>query len=189
LEENLKIMYKTLITQDRLNVLAMVAKSAPEEGLFAELGVYKGGSLKFVAEKHPERLCLGFDTFSGLPKSHWSDKEIHQPGEFGDTSLEEVEKHIGLDNVKLVKGVFPRSAAEFEKEKFALVHCDFDFEKGIKACLDFFWPKLVSGGAIVFDDYGWPNCPGVKKIVDAFAAENKLEVESGAAFQAILRKP
>lgn len=176
-------MYKTLITEDRLRAIVQVAGKVPA-GHFAELGVYKGGSLKYVAEKFPGRQFVGFDTFTGLPKGHWQESEVHQAGEFGDTSLEEVKQHIGLDNVTLVKGFFPRSAKAYENEQFALVHCDLDFEKGIQACLDFFWPRLVSGGAVVVDDYGWGNCPGVKKVLDAFGQP----IVQLADYQAVIYK-
>jgi O-methyltransferase len=34
--------------------------------------------------------------------------------------------------------------------------------------LEFIWPRLVSGGFIVFDDYGFPTCPGAREAVDEF---------------------
>ena len=28
------------------------------------------------------------------------------------------------------------------------------------------WPRLAPGGVVVFDDYGFPACPGVTRFVD-----------------------
>jgi O-methyltransferase len=35
-------------------------------------------------------------------------------------------------------------------------------------CLNFIWPRLSQGGFIVFDDYGFPTCPGARAAVDEF---------------------
>lgn len=158
---------RTLLDWDRIHGIIQCGKNAPE-GLFAEAGVYQGGMCKILGETFPDRCVLGFDTFEGLPVEQWTCKEKHRPGDFKDTSIEEVNKFINLTNVKLVKGLFPDSGLPFENEKFALVHVDFDFYLGIKACLDWFWPRMNKGGFIVFDDYDWHMCPGVKKALDEF---------------------
>jgi len=149
---------RTLITQDRLDGLLRCAKMVPK-GVWAECGVYKGGSLKWLAHHFPEQKIIGYDTFEGLPKEQWNEREIHKAGEFNDTSFEGVSEYLNnYKNVTVIKGLFPQTAVT---TNYSFVHVDFDFYEGIKACLDFFYPKLVDGGIMVFDDYGWPNCPGV----------------------------
>ncbi len=32
--------------------------------------------------------------------------------------------------------------------------------------LDWVWPRLSSQGVVVFDDYGFPACPGITRFVD-----------------------
>jgi len=158
----------TLITKDRLDELVAYAKKAPEGGYFAEVGVYKGGSLKLLAMSFPERKILGFDTFEGLPSAQWSTIEPHKAGDFSDTSKEAVSELLGdfNKNVELIKGLFPGSAESVKDYKFSFVHVDTDFYLGVKACIEWFWPRLLPGGIIVFDDYEWMACPGVKKALD-----------------------
>ena len=36
---------------------------------------------------------------------------------------------------------------------------------------DFFYPRLTPGGMMLFDDYGFASCPGVRKAVDEFFAD------------------
>lgn len=101
--------------------------------------------------------------------------EIHAPGEFSDTSIEAVIEFLNEYNsrVQIFKGIFPDSAEVVKDHKFSFVHIDTDFYLSVKACIEWFWPRLLTGGIMVFDDYEWPNCPGVKKAL----------VESGRSFQ------
>lgn len=170
--------YKTLITEDRLKEIVRLAKTAPEDGVVVELGVYQGGSLLYLAESlSPERQIIGFDTFSGLPKEQWNKDEIHVPGDFKDTSWLGVFEYLIIENkrnnILLVGGLFPETAYFLKEIPVSFVHVDFDFYEGAKAAIDFFRDKMVKGGVMVFDDYKWPNCPGVEKALQ----------ESGLTYQ------
>jgi len=179
-------MDRTLITQDRLDEIVRLCAQAPQVGWIVELGVYKGGSLATIAKNFPNRNIVGFDTFEGLPKEQWNDDEIHQPGDFNDTSYFEVKEFLisqGVHNVELLKGVFPAIGKHFDIssrnltdryiKKYSFVHVDFDFYEGIKAAIDFYYPKLEQGGIMVFDDLDWGNTPGVRRALE----------ESGLKFQ------
>lgn len=176
----------SLLAPKMLNILVQHASQTPKKGSFAECGVYKGGSIRFLAKHFPNRRILGFDTFEGLPKEHWNEKEYHLPQEFNDTSLETVKEFMKpYTNVELVKGLFPDTAKPYEKERFAFVHVDFDFYEGTKACLDWFWPRLMKNGIMLFDDYDWQNCPGVKQALDEFPFAKVFQT---IKFQAGLKK-
>lgn len=160
-------MENTLITQDRLDSLVSLCKSTKPKTI-AEVGVYKGGSLKLLAENFPAVVILGFDTFKGLPKEHWNNKEPHKIGDFNDTDISSVYSFIDSPNVVLVKGLFPESGKPYKDQKFDFVHIDTDFYEAVKQSLKWFWPRISEGGIIVFDDYKWPNCPGVEKALIEF---------------------
>lgn len=161
-------MENTLITADRLDSLVKLCNKTNAE-VIVEVGVYKGGSLKTLSEAFPNASIFGFDTFEGLPEKQWREGEVHKPGDFSDTSREAVEKFIDNDNVKLIEGLFPESAYDYlTSHPVDFVHIDTDFYEGVKECLQFFYPNLTKGGIMVFDDYGWPNCPGVKKALEEF---------------------
>jgi len=51
------------------------------------------------------------------------------------------------------------------------VHVDVDLFEPTAARLEFFYPRLVSGGMIVCDDYGFTTCPGARKACDDFCAK------------------
>jgi O-methyltransferase len=45
---------------------------------------------------------------------------------------------------------------------------DVDVYRSILDCCEFIYPRLKTGGVMVFDDYGFPTCPGARKAVDEF---------------------
>lgn len=177
-------MDNTLITQDRLDELVRLCKLT-KANFIAEVGVYKGGSLKVLSENFPSAMIYGFDTFEGLPGEQWNENEIHKPGEFSDTRLETVYNFIRSENVILQKGLFPISGKDYQDYKFDFVHIDTDFYKAVKESLYWFWPRMNKEGIIVFDDYDWPNCPGVKKALDESGLKYK---KTDAKYQAYLIK-
>lgn len=157
---------------------------ADVEGAAAECGVYRGGCLRLIASECPERKIYGFDTFSGLPAEMWSEGEPHSVGDFGDCSFDVVKRHLAdLHSVRLVKGNFPASAHGLEDERFAFVHLDFDFYESTRAALEWLLPRMSPGAAIVFDDYDWKHCPGVRRAIEEFG----LHVVVPIPFQAVHR--
>lgn len=181
-------MDNTLITQDRLNELCRLISLTPP-GLCAEIGVYKGGSLKEMATRHPDREFWGFDTFEGLPIQDWKHTEIHKPEEFNDTSFVFVSNFLKeCKNVTLLPGYFPVSmpVQAHEDVQFSFVHVDMDFYEGTKNAIITVYPMLKPGGIMVFDDFGWPNCPGVKQAIDE---SELIAYYTNAKYQAYIRKP
>lgn len=179
-------MTASILGDLKLGAIAAVLDTVADvPGQLAECGVYRGGILRVLAERFPDRRVIGFDTFAGLPLSAWTQGEIHNAGEFGDTSLSAALATVqGLRNVQLVPGIFPESAGELDDElRFAFVHLDFDYYASTKAAIEWFLPRLSPGGLIVFDDYRWPHCPGVEQAI----VEAGLQVEQTVEFQAIWR--
>lgn len=176
-----------LISPDRVAVIERLCRLAPAEGVGAEVGVYQGGSLRHIAQAMTPRRVFGFDTFSGLPVEHWHSTEIHLPGDFADTSLCAVAHDLrDLGNVFLVPGLFPDSTREYHRLlQYAFVHLDVDFYAATKACLEWFWSRMLPGGIIVVDDYEWPQCPGVARALDEFGKP----IASLTKYQAHLFKP
>ena len=164
---------RTLVSADRCYVLWAILRQAIHiDGDIWECGVYKGGTAAMMAAvlrdtKSPKNLYL-FDTFEGMPETD-PQKDWHKQGEFSDTSVESVSSYIGCDGLcKIRKGYIPDSFQGLESALISFVHIDLDIYKSILNCLDFVWPRLSTGGFIIFDDYGFPTCPGARAAVDEF---------------------
>lgn len=91
----------TFLTMDRLFMLWQYARAARTlEGDAAEVGVYRGGSAKLIAEAFAgsgKALHL-FDTFVGMPAVTPALDGDYRTGDFADTSLEAVRRLFGVDD-------------------------------------------------------------------------------------------
>lgn len=167
----------TLVDKTRCYMLYQCAKQvAHVPGDVAEVGVYRGGTARLICktiESTGKAIHL-FDTFEGMPAVR-VDKDIHREGDFNDTSIERVRSYLSdCRNVHLHQGIFPKTSAPVAQQSFALVHIDVDIYQSVVDCCGFFYPRMSNGGIMIFDDYGFVSCPGVKQAVDAFL-EDKPE--------------
>lgn len=157
--------YNFWLQVERLNDLKV-------EGAFAELGVYKGASARILHLMAPERVFYLFDTFEGFPEKDLKEEKgraaTYTPQNFGDTSLQKARDHIsGNQNIRFRPGYFPDTAKGLENEIFSLVNLDADLYLPTRAALEFFYPRLSPGGAILVHDYN-SDWPGILKAVDEF---------------------
>jgi O-methyltransferase len=147
-------------------------QSITKDGDVIECGVYKGGTAALMAScmheaKLSKKLYL-FDTFEGMPETDL-EKDWHKKGDFSDTSIEAVKDFVGFpEMVNFRKGLLPLTFQGLENTRFCFAHIDLDIYRSIWDALEFIWPRLVTGGFIIFDDYGFPSCPGAREAVDEF---------------------
>ncbi len=143
-------------------------------GAIAELGVYKGDFSLILHRQFPDRTIYLFDTFEGF---NANDVEIETESsfshsstkDFADTSAEYVLGRFGdTSNIVLKKGYFPDTAAGLENESFAFVSLDADLYVPTLAGLEFFYPRLSHGGAILLHDYGSMRFSGVFQAVSDY---------------------
>jgi O-methyltransferase len=190
----------TLLIPERLLQLWHLAQSVDSitEGDMIELGVYGGGTTALICRALPNHHMYLCDTWLGLPESKITQEEIKRgltPGRFP-ASVHDMKNFLtfeGIDNYTIVQGIFPESITpEMKDKKFLFAHCDCDLGISCMNFLDFVAPRMVSGGIIVFDDYSYPVCEGVKRAADSFAKNNEndfsLSLYGAVCPQAVLTK-
>ena len=182
---------RTVVEEPSAHMLFQLARHASKlEGAFAEVGVYRGGTAKLLAgitDRAGRELHL-FDTFAGMPETDQA-RDLHTAGDFADTSLEGVQRFLaGHRSPTFHQGYFPATAKGLEDRSFALVHVDADIASSVGACCEFFYPRLVPGGVMIFDDYGQTSCPGAKSATDAFFADKPEPVLHLVTSQALVLK-
>lgn len=142
------------------------------EGAYAELGVYKGDSANLIHLMDESRKFYLFDTFEGFTQKDLQGETgkaaTYTIKNFADTSIEKVRERLNDKQFVFCQGYFPETTEGFENEKFALVNMDVDLYNPTKAGLEFFYPRLASGGVIIIHDYN-PDWPGIMKAVNDFS--------------------
>lgn len=180
----------TLIDNERLFMIFQALRQVSFlPGDTAECGVYRGGSALMMARllKHdvsPKKLHL-FDTFAGMPETNAS-VDLHHKGDFADTSLEQVKNYLAefSGTVSFYPGPFRDTFIQVAGISFSFVHVDCDIYESALQCCSFFYPRLQPGGIMIYDDYGFPSCPGAKLAVDEFYSdkpEKPLYLPTGQA--------
>ena len=137
-------------------------------GEMAEVGVYQGCSARLISEASGGRSLHLFDTFSGLPEPDKREQGHLRRSQYR-SSLPSVQSYL-LDRpgIEFHPGLFPATAAGMEDRRFCFVHLDVDLKSSTRACLDFFYPRLVPGGVIMTHDYSYLD--GVREAFSEFAA-------------------
>jgi len=181
-----EISGRTVVDKVRCYMLYQYVRMASGEADLAEVGVYKGGTARIIARAaiRGGKLHL-FDTFSGMPPCDQK-RDMHREGNFADTSLEAVKSFLSdLQGVEFYPGFFPKTTAMMSREqKFSFVHIDADIYRSVMDCCEFFFPRLLADGILLFDDYGAISCPGAKAAVDEYFSRhshNLLYLPTGQA--------
>lgn len=154
-------------------------------GNVAECGVWQGSTLLptglFLKRRAPSKRLFGFDSFQGLNETVSRDVVLggdednrKQVGGFSNTSYEAVNRRVRdfnlADTVTLVPGYFQDTLMRHASERFSFVHLDCVIYESYKACLEFFYPRMVAGGVILLDEYNDPPWPGCTLAVNEFMA-------------------
>lgn len=139
-----------------------------------ECGVYKGGTalmIRMLRDKFAcETLVRLFDSFSGMPDTD-KQLDVHKSGDFSDTSLEAVETLVGKSRIQYHAGFIPDTFQDLNVDSISFAHVDLDLHDAILESCKFVYPRLQRGGVLIFDDYGFPSCPGAKIAVDNFFSD------------------
>ncbi|MFC4274310.1 TylF/MycF/NovP-related O-methyltransferase [Achromobacter aloeverae] len=149
-----------------LTTLARQVASLP--GDLVEVGVWRGGTAALLAHAVPEKNIALFDTFSGVAKADAAYDTLYKGGEHADTDRDIVTRlfdELGL-RCAIHAGMFPDDTLDGLPGRISLAHIDVDTYLSAKESFDVIWPRVVQGGMVVFDDYGFWGCEGVTQFVN-----------------------
>ena len=163
------------------------------EGDVVECGVWRGGSMVVVAKT---LLALGdirdlhlCDTFEGMsaPTEHDRSFDARMAADLmSDTSRaegrnvwciageEDVRRNVAATGYPAARQHFVRGKVEETlpggaPERIALLRLDTDWYESTKHELEVLYPRLVEGGVLILDDYGY--WQGARKAVDEYFAK------------------
>ena len=134
-------------------VLASALNQVTVPGYYLEFGVYKGGTIRFIASQiGSSQTVHGFDSFRGLQEA-WS----------GDGSSFNLNGHPPSvpGNVTLHPGFFADSLPAWLQRHpgpVAFIHIDSDLYEPARCVFEHLQDRIVPGSIIVFDEYfNYPN--------------------------------
>jgi predicted O-methyltransferase YrrM len=135
-------------------LLRLALEESHPKGNVVELGVFKGGTIRFIA-RHlpPDRPIHGFDTFQGLPTRWTGNTDMFQAGGVPPKVPPNVVLHVGLFTDTLPGWL------EQHPEPISFLHVDCDLYESTKPALECLAPRIREGTVLVFDEYfnypGW----------------------------------
>jgi O-methyltransferase len=168
------------------------------DGDFVECGVFRAKTtmanvtyLNFQSLRNKKYFL--FDTFSGLdPKFSSKDELEYWKNHYPDTYDFVKKSFRRYPNVKIIRGTVPNSLKTVKIDKVAYLHIDLNSVIPERKTLEFFWPKLVSGGIIVLDDYSSSSVERdvkQKNAHDDFAKSVGVTILNFPGGQGVLIKP
>lgn len=161
----------------RLHVLCWAAKNGMRlEGDFMECACYKGTSARIVCDyldfgKSDKHYYL-YDLFE-----HSADMDHHGMAEHGTDLYGMVKQRFAdMQNVHVIQGSMPGILHQVAPEKISFMHLDINSAAAEIGALEFLFDRIVPGGVIILDDYGWLGYRAQKEVEDPFFAARGYRV-------------
>jgi hypothetical protein len=161
----------------RSSVVVWAARNGlRREGDFVECGTYKGTTAKILLEatgiRQTDKKIWLYDVFN------WSEGDKHTPlaGLNADLFSKVANLFEDAPNVNLIRGYVPESFNQGMPDKISFLHIDMNNAEGELEALKMLWERVVPGGVIILDDYGWECLSDQKKEEDKFFAKYGYEV-------------
>jgi hypothetical protein len=155
-------------------------------GHIAEIGVYKGAVSLFYAkltqlfEPHALTLVHGFDWFQGA-KTTTEEKYVAAgecTGDYGRLlkliRAQKLEHIVHIHNLDVTQDL-EQFFAEHSHLQFKLIFSDCGLYDVVSSTLKHFWPRLTSGGVMVFDQYNHEVAPGETRAIREFMPDAKIK--------------
>lgn len=169
----------TLVYAPHLNWL-MNYVSGKGDIKMVECGVARGGCLALCHYANPDMKIFGLDSWEPMPEITDKDDAAKCSPWVGTMTcgkIEDVQKSYDLvgassKNLKLLKGWIQDTIPENQKlfDDLDILRIDTDFYESILFCLRTLYPKLKSGGLVIFDDWYF-NPKGVQSAAKEFFEE------------------
>lgn len=166
------------------------------EGDFVECGVntgaYSRAVIDYVDFQKLNKTFYLLDTFEGFPIEQITKEELKAGIDvYKDHYIdvyEDVKKTFQDFNVKIIKGRVPETLTECTTNKIAYLSIDMNAVAPEIAAINYFWDKIIKGGVIVLDDYGFSLHTEQKYAFDAFAKQKNITILSLPTGQGIMFK-
>ncbi len=145
----------------RMHTLAWAARNAMAVGGdFVECGVFRAFKSAFLMDllrfDQTDRHFWLYDTFAGVPAAQRGPDTISSAGHQVPGIADQVRARFAHQpRVHVVEGMVPNVLVDGAPERVGFLHLDMNSAIAELGALEFFWDRMVPGGTVVLDDYGW----------------------------------
>lgn len=182
----------TMTSPERLNAFILATRHVVRHGIpgdIVECGVWRGGSMQacaktLLATGDTERDLYLFDTYEGMTPP--TEEDLRRDGKAAEellkvqgkdrpiwavASLDDVKSNFAKvpypeERVHYVQGRVEETIPREAPEKISILRLDTDWYASTKHELEHLYSRLVSGGVLLIDDYGY--WQGSRQAVDEF---------------------
>jgi O-methyltransferase len=166
------------------------------DGDFVECGVNLGGLsmtvMHYIDFPLLKRRFWLLDTYEGLVASLISEQERKLgilPGGYPACYDRVVNTFRGIPGVEIIKGIVPDTLERVTSDKIGYLSIDMNNAAPEIAAAEHFWERMISGGVMVLDDYGWAKQINQKIAFDRFAEARGVKVLALPTGQGLIFKP
>jgi O-methyltransferase len=190
--ENAKLHWRVYV------VCWAAAHASHMEGDFVECGVNRGwlsrSVIHYVDFARLNKKFYLLDTFEGFSDKYLMEGEIElnkisRSYHYEDCYESVRETFNKFHNVEIIKGPVPETLEQVKSTKVCYLSIDMNCVIPEIAAANFFWDKIVYGGVIILDDYGWEGHHMQKKAFDDFALQKGVKILSLPTGQGLIIKP
>lgn len=161
----------------RTYVLCWAAKNGLRlEGDFVECACYKGDSARVVCDYLKFSKCDKKYYLYDLFEHELSMDHHHMLEHSGDLYQKVKRRFVDHKNVVVTQGAVPEILHQVAPEKISFLHLDLNGAAAEIGALELLFDKIVPGGILVLDDYGWLAYREQKEAEDIFFAERGYQV-------------
>ncbi len=183
----------------RVHVLCWAATHALKlDGDFVECGVNTGifarAIIHYTDFNSTGKKYYLLDTFNGFDERYSTSEErtrmaSHYSANKKDL-YEQVQQTFKGFNVRIIQGPVPDTLPGVDTQKVSFLSIDMNSVRPEIEAMNFFWDKMVPGGIIILDDYGYANMfLEQKKAHDEFARSKGVEILTLPTCQGMIIKP
>jgi O-methyltransferase len=197
--DKLGLLLKNNNIRWRIHVLCWAASHGVHlEGDFVDCGVNTGifsrSIINYIDFETTGKTYYLLDTFTGLEPNYSTEKEMEKNRVIGYTRqnqlYEEVCQTFKGFNVEIIKGAVPDTLSQVKSNKICFLSIDMNCVIPEIEALEFFWDKMVKGGLIILDDYGFVNSTNDQKEAhDKFAESKGVMILTLPTCQGLIIKP
>jgi predicted O-methyltransferase YrrM len=142
-------MPDALFCEDRFEHLEYALSLRPP-GLVLEFGVFRGTTIRLIAQRCAGERVYGFDSFKGLPERWVGSRNVSTTMDRGGT-------RPGVPpNVELIAGLFGDTLPGFltsHPDAVGFVHIDCDLYSSTRHVLNALKGRMAEGCVLVFDEF------------------------------------